>query len=207
MVEIDVLDQGGELVIAHDSDELKLPNLVALDTALAALSANLPAEVALNVDVKNVGCESKVLHALARHGLADRTLISTMKYESLRTMRALSKEAKLGWSVPKARMDYLGKPLVRPLGLAGLFLHRAVLPYRCARAVRSGVADAIMAHWRVVTPRLVTTVADAGGELFAWTVDDRLRLGELQNLGVTGVITNDLTLFEDPPRQGVAPGV
>jgi glycerophosphoryl diester phosphodiesterase len=52
-----------------------------------------------------------------------------------------------------------------------------------------------MAHWRLVSPRLVRAVREAGGELYVWTVDDGPRIGRLERLGVTGVITNDPRLF------------
>jgi glycerophosphoryl diester phosphodiesterase len=52
-----------------------------------------------------------------------------------------------------------------------------------------------MAHWRLVTPRLVRNVSAAGGELYVWTVDELPRLRALDALGVTGVITNDPRLF------------
>ena len=53
-----------------------------------------------------------------------------------------------------------------------------------------------MAHWRLVTPRLVDAVRGAGGELYVWTVDDAAahRAGSRRS-GVTGVITNDPRLF------------
>ena len=72
---------------------------------------------------------------------------------------------------------------------------RAVLPERAARAIRSRRCDALMAHWRLVTPRLVRRVRAAGGELYVWTVDELPRLRALEALGVTGVITNDPRLF------------
>jgi glycerophosphoryl diester phosphodiesterase len=53
-----------------------------------------------------------------------------------------------------------------------------------------------MAHWGVVTERLVSVVAGRGAELFVWTVDDARRLKRLRTLGVTGVITNERDLFE-----------
>ena len=52
-----------------------------------------------------------------------------------------------------------------------------------------------MAHWRLVTPRLVRAIRDAGGELYVWTVDEAPRIRALEALGVTGVITNDPRLF------------
>jgi glycerophosphoryl diester phosphodiesterase len=72
---------------------------------------------------------------------------------------------------------------------------RATLPRRAAAALRSGLCDAVMAHWRLVTPALVRMVAEAGGELYVWTVDDLPLIRHLDELGVTGVITNDPRLF------------
>ncbi len=61
--------------------------------------------------------------------------------------------------------------------------------------MRAGRCDALMAHWRLVTPRLVRALRDAGGDLYVWTVDDPARIRALEALGVTGVITNDPRLF------------
>jgi glycerophosphoryl diester phosphodiesterase len=58
------------------------------------------------------------------------------------------------------------------------------------------VCDALLAHWRLVSPALVAAVKSAGGELYAWTVDEAPRIEALRTLGVTGVITNDPRLFE-----------
>jgi glycerophosphoryl diester phosphodiesterase len=79
---------------------------------------------------------------------------------------------------------------------------RRVLPGQTSRVLRAGEADAIMAHWGVVTGRLVQAVRGTGAELYAWTVDDPKRLLALERLGVTGVITNDRELFA---RAGLAP--
>jgi glycerophosphoryl diester phosphodiesterase len=55
-----------------------------------------------------------------------------------------------------------------------------------------------MAHWRLVTPRLVRTLRDAGGDVYVWTVDDPARILAFEAMGVTGVITNDPRLFTQP---------
>ena len=68
----------------------------------------------------------------------------------------------------------------------------------------AGRCDALMAHWRLVTPRLVKAVREAGGELYVWTVDDGRRIARLEKLGVTGVITNDPRLFAQLPSTQVA---
>jgi glycerophosphoryl diester phosphodiesterase len=61
-----------------------------------------------------------------------------------------------------------------------------------------------MVHWLLVSERLLATVREAGGQVYAWTVDDRERIARLEALGVDGVITNDPHLFAPIPE---APGV
>ena len=73
---------------------------------------------------------------------------------------------------------------------------RIGFPTMAAKAIRTGFCDAIVAHWRLVSPRLVASVGRAGGEVYAWTVDDASRIRALEALGVTGVITNDPRLFD-----------
>jgi glycerophosphoryl diester phosphodiesterase len=103
---------------------------------------------------------------------------------------------RLGWSVPKLKRDpFRSRALTLP-AIAALHGLRAALPLTAARAIRARQCDAVMAHWRLVTPRLVRTVRRAGGELYVWTVDELPRLRALEALAVTGVITNDPRLFE-----------
>jgi glycerophosphoryl diester phosphodiesterase len=72
---------------------------------------------------------------------------------------------------------------------------RVKLPSSIKAHMAAGRCDALMCHWRLVSPRLVRAVKEAGGELYVWTVDDGPRIGRLERLGVTGVITNDPRLF------------
>ena len=202
MVELDVLARGQELIVAHSVHELEHPQPVRFADALVALRELLPAQVELNVDLKGTGYERAVLDTLRSLDLVPRTLVSTMEAESLRALRAQAPGLRLGLSVPRARRDYLGNPLTRPAAHLMLAYLRRVLPGRAAQAVREGLADAIMAHWGVVTPALVRAVREAGGELYVWTVDDAQRLLTLHALGVSAVITNDRDLFA---RAGLLP--
>jgi glycerophosphoryl diester phosphodiesterase len=202
MVELDVLARGDELIVAHSPDELDHPRPVRFADALAALRDLLPQHVELDVDLKGTGYERAVLDTLRSLELVPRTLISTMEASSLRVLREQAPELRLGLSVPKARHDYLSHPLTRPAAYAMLAYLRRVMPRQAARALHSGLADAIMAHWGVVTPALVRAVRDAGGELYVWTVDDTERLLSLHALGVSAVITNDRELFA---RAGLQP--
>jgi len=73
---------------------------------------------------------------------------------------------------------------------------RRRLPAAAREHLEAGRCDAVMAHWRLVSPALVEAVGGAGGELYVWTVDDAARIRALEAMGVTGVITNDPRLFD-----------
>ncbi len=200
MIEFDVLPEdptdraGSRLVLAHDYTH-DVRSAPSLEDGLAHLCSAPFAAVRLDVDLKLAGYEERVLAALAGHGLLDRVLISSMERVSLRRVRALDPQIPLGWSVPKAKRDYTNSRLHRLPALALLAAARQTFPRRAAIELRAGFCDAIMAYWRLITPRLVRTVRDAGGELYAWTVDDARLIDRLAALGVTGVITNDPRLF------------
>ncbi|MGH2856062.1 MAG: glycerophosphodiester phosphodiesterase [Solirubrobacteraceae bacterium] len=190
-----MLAHEGRLLIAHDRDDLRHGRPLAFVDALAALHELLPPHAGLVVDLKAGGYEREVVGVLSELELTERTLVSTMLPGSLSALRALAPSLRRGLSVPRASRNYLAHPLTRPaahLMLAGM---RRALPRRAAAAVGSGLAHAIMAHWAVVTPALVAAVSGAGGELYAWTVDDARRARALQALGVTGVISNQADLF------------
>jgi glycerophosphoryl diester phosphodiesterase len=200
MIEFDVLpgtweDPGSPLFLAHDYADLRGRERVTLEEGLDHLCAGGFAHVELDVDLKGEGYELRVVEALRRRALLERSLISSQNVASLDRIRAAVPEARLGWSVPRMRRDpFRSRALLGP-AWALLQAYRRTFPRRAARALRARRCDAIMAHWRVVTPALVHAVARAGGELYVWTVDDPRRIAALERLGVTGVITNDPRLF------------
>jgi glycerophosphoryl diester phosphodiesterase len=197
MIELDVLPEraGKGLVLAHDYEDAERRRPLTLDEGLSHLASEPFAAIELIVDLKLPGYELAVLEALERHGLARRSLVSTMYRESLARLRTSAPGMKLGWSVPRARRDYTNSPLMVGPAIAALRAMRMVMPRRARAAIETGVCDALLAHWRLVTPRLVAAVKRAGGELYVWTVDDGRRIEALRQLGVTGVITNDPRLF------------
>lgn len=200
MIEFDVLperlDGSGRLLLAHDYIDASRRTPATLDEALAHFAQPVFDGVELDVDMKLPGYEARVVDALRAHGLADRTLISTMETESLPIVRELAPEIRLGRSFPRVRRDYTKHPVYR-FPAYGLILYwRRRLPGVIAEQLRAGEFDALMAHWAFVTPRLCEAVAEAGGEIYVWTVDVATRIAELEALGVTGVITNDPRLFD-----------
>ena len=199
MVELDVLsehsDGSGRLLVAHDYEDLHARDPLSFEQALEHLSGPAFSDLELDVDVKLPGYELRVLEALREHELVDRTLISCMFPSALARIRAAEPSLRLGWSVPRVRHDYTTDALTAIPALAFLTGYRAILPRRARAALRAGRFDAIMAHWRVVSKALVRAVAEGGGELYVWTVDDAARIAKLTAMGVDGIITNDPRLF------------
>jgi glycerophosphoryl diester phosphodiesterase len=200
MIEFDVLpeDQSApataRLILAHDQEHVA-PDSLALEEGLAHLASSQFAHVELDVDLKQPGYEARVVEALRHHDLVDRTIVSTLYMRSLVALRELEPGLRLGWSVPRVRRDWTATPLTAVPAFGLLLRMRRRLPGIAAAHVRAGRCDALMAHWRLVTPRLVRTLRAAGGDLYVWTVDDAARIRALEALGVTGVITNDPRLF------------
>ncbi len=197
IIEFDVLPsrEDGSLLLAHDYHDAAARMPHTLEEGLEYLASEAFAGIELDVDLKLPGYELRVLDALRRHGMLERALVSSQFNSSLRLIRATEPGVRLGWSVPKLKRDPFRTRTTTIGALLAARAIRVVLPYRAARAIRAGQCDAVMAHWRLVTPRLVRLVNNAGGELYVWTVDELARMRALEALGVTGVITNDPRLF------------
>lgn len=200
MIELDVLsehaDGSGRLLVGHDFEDIAERSPLSFEQALEHLAGEEFAGVGFDIDVKIPGYEQRVVQALRERGLLERSLLSTMFGESLERVRELEPALRLGWSVPRVKRDYTTHLLTAIPALAILTGYRAMLPARARGGLRAGRFDAVMAHWRVVTPALVRSVHEGGGELYVWTVDDAARIVRLSALGVDAIITNDPRLFD-----------
>jgi glycerophosphoryl diester phosphodiesterase len=181
VIEFDVRAGGGELVLAHTVLHARRPATVRLVQALSHLSGRRFAGIELNVDLKHVGCEARVIEELRRHGLLDRALISSQVPEVLARVRALEPGAHLGVSV-------------------GGRLARASRRWRDWRAgvlagLTDGRWDALMVQHRLIDPHLLEAVENRDGRLYAWTVNERAWIDRLRGLGVHGVTSADPRLF------------
>ncbi|HZE05106.1 MAG TPA: glycerophosphodiester phosphodiesterase [Solirubrobacteraceae bacterium] len=181
MVEFDVRGRRGELVLAHTVLHGRRGGAVRLHDALAHLAGRRFADVEFNVDVKHVGCEAGLIDALRRTRLLGRTLLSSQVPEVLDRLRDAEPGARTGISI--------GGRMAR--------LSRRWRDWRTE--VLHGVAarrwDALMAQHRLIDARLLHDVADRGGLLYAWTVNERAAIEALRGLGVHGITTADPRLF------------
>jgi glycerophosphoryl diester phosphodiesterase len=205
MIEFDVLPERGtgRLILAHDPGAAAHGTQPTLEAGLAHLASEPFDGIELDVDLKGPGYEDRVVQALQDAGVVERTLVSSQYPKSLDRIRALEPALRVGWSVPRAASDHTATPGIRLPVLVLLWLYGRTLLWRAPRAIRAGRFDALMAHWRLVTPALVDAVRSAGGELYVWTVDDPVRMRRLATMGVTGVISNDPRLFALPAVTGL----
>jgi glycerophosphoryl diester phosphodiesterase len=209
MIEFDVLPEDidrpseSRLRLAHDYSR-DVSAAPTLEQGLDHLAAEAFIGVELDVDLKAPGYEERVLAALRDRDLVGRTLVSSQYMRSLVKLRALEPELRLGWSVPRVKRDYTANLIYAVPAYSALLYVRRRLPAVAAGHIAAGRCDALMCHFKLVTPALLEAVRGAGGELYVWTVDDARRIRSLEALGVTGVITNDPRLFGGQPIEQVA---
>ena len=196
MIEFDVLKlEDGRVVLAHDHRDAARRVPLTLEEGLDLFAGEAYGGLELDVDLKRPGYEREVAEALRKRGLTGRALVSSTWWQSHRVLGELAPGLRRGWAVPRARHDYTKMPLLAVPAGAVLLVLRAVLPQRAGAVIRDGRCEALMVHYRLVSPRLVAAVRQAGGQLYAWTVDDQDWIARLDALGVDGVITNDPRLF------------
>ena len=199
MIEFDILRlRDGRLVLAHDLEDAASRIPMTMDEGLDLFATEAYAGVELDVDMKIPGYEREVAEGLARRGLLERSIVSTTYLSSIDRLGELGTGVRRGLSVPRARRDYM-RSAWAPAVLVLLAFWRRRLPGKMADLIRSGRCEGVMAHYYLVTERLVEKVRDAGGFVYVWTVDDPRRIRRLEAIGVDGVITNDPRLFEPAP--------
>jgi glycerophosphoryl diester phosphodiesterase len=195
MIEFDILRlRDGRLVLAHDYADAARREPLTLEEGLDHFAGEAYADVELDVDMKLPGYEREVVEGLLARGLAERALISSHYIDSLDEVGRLAPGMRRGLSVPRVRRDYTKTPLALPAyGVARVM--RARLPAKARALLRAGRIQAVMAHWLLVSRRLVDVVHAEDGEVYVWTVDDARRIERLRELGVHAVITNDPRVF------------
>lgn len=216
LIEFDVLAlRDGTLVLAHSDDlaevshgatqgnvlalslaELRrvAPALPTFDDACTFLAREAP-EVGVHVDVKWVDYEAAVVETLRRHGLVERTLVSSFFPRSLLAVGALEPGLRLGLSYPLDRHGIARRRVLTPFVAAGSRAVRRALPYRIGRWLESAGATVATLHHLLVSPAVVRACHARDAAVFAWTVDEPGVARALAAHGVDGVITNDPRIF------------
>jgi len=187
LVEFDVLALDGELVLAHSPSEVP-DERASLDDALELLAAT---GVGIQLDLKWHGYEAAAVEAIRRHGVLERTLVSTCHARSLRLLASLEPGLARGITYPFDRRGISQRRALAPVTAAALATLRRLLPARIHRLLERARASAAVLHHAVVSPSAVARAHGRGAAVLAWTVDDGRDLARVLSAGVDGVITND----------------
>jgi glycerophosphoryl diester phosphodiesterase len=201
MIELDVLrGREGRLIVAHDYEDAARRRPLDLTEALDAFRDPPLDRVEIDCDLKLPGREAELAGALAGHGLVERAMVSTMEVESLRKLRQLEPDLRLGWTYPKTRRDWTQYGWARPGIVAGLAAMRRRFPKLLVETVPELDVDAVWAYHHLATPQLVEAAEQVGVELIVWTVDELDRMADLIAMGVHGICSNDPRLFEQAEK-------
>ena len=200
-IEFDVLSLAdGPLVLGHSLAELPADR-ATLDDALEFLRDR---DVALHVDLKLTTRLDEVVAALDRHGLGERTVVSSFHLPSLEAVAAHAPQLSIGFTYPEDRYGVSKRRGMKPvIRLGTLALRRAVVARVPQMIARAG-AQALMLQHAVVSPAAVARAHAAGAAVWAWTVDDPGELARLDAAGVDAVISNDPRLFAQGMGSAVA---
>jgi glycerophosphoryl diester phosphodiesterase len=216
LVEFDVLQlDDGTLVLAHSDDLHEVthgaahgrvrgqslaalrelaPELPTLDEALDWLGAD--GRVGVQIDLKGSGFEERIAATIRRHGLVDRSVVSTFHVPSLLRLARYEPTIPRGLTYPVDRRGLSQRRLLVPVAAGAAAGLRRALPRRITGLLDRAHASAAMLHYSVVSRAAVERAHAHGAAVFAWTVDDEALLARMLAAGVDAVITNDPRIFE-----------
>jgi glycerophosphoryl diester phosphodiesterase len=142
-------------------------------------------DVRVNVDVKEAGAVESLIEILRRTGSLDRVCVASF---SARRIAAVRRRA-------GARLcTALAPPAVALLRLAATAPFAAGLAPRLAPCAQ--LPDRI-GPVRVVTPALVALAHRHGLRVHVWTIDDAAEMTRLLDIGVDGLMTDQLRTLRD----------
>ena len=216
MLEFDVLDLAdGTLVLAHSNDLREVshgaargrvrsrdleglrrvaPDLPTLDEALAFCADRLPG-IGLQLDLKRLGTEAAAVEAVRRHGVLDRSWISTFEARSLRRLAELEPELPRSYTLPRDRFGISKRGPLAPVVRAALGSIGASLPRRLPVLLARARAGAATLHYSIASRAAIASAHEVDAAVYVWTVDDPRLAERLVRDGADGIITNDPRIF------------
>jgi glycerophosphoryl diester phosphodiesterase len=193
LVEFDVIRHEGNLVVAHGGEDVG-PDTPSLDETLRFFREEAP-EVGVHLDLKLTKCEREVVVALRRHGLTERSFVSSYYLTTARAIAAEGDGVRTGLTIPRRAFKISEHGRSAPVARVALRLLRLVTPFLVRPLLALTRATDLVAHHSVVTSGCVRAVHARGGAVVTWTVDDPAELARLERAGVDAVVTNDPRIF------------
>jgi glycerophosphoryl diester phosphodiesterase len=194
LVEFDVIAlETGELVVAHSPGEI-VPEAPTLDEALRFFVDEAP-EAGLHLDLKLTERERDVVGAVRRHGLSERTFVSSYYFGTARSIGALDGGIRIGFTVPRRIFRISEHGRSAPIARIALRLLRWLTPSLVGPLFQATRATVLVLHHSLVTSGSVRAAHERGAAVVTWTVDDVSVLERVERAGVDAVVSNDPRIF------------
>ncbi len=195
-IEFDIqLSKDGEIIIIQDSNtlpttgynglvkEMTLKELKQLDAGEgekiptpAELIKITKGKIKLNPEIKVAGLVQNLINILRNNDLLETSIVSCFEINELLKIKELEPTLRLGYLIPKA-LTY--KRMVKR------YVQRAI----------DNEFYAIHPYQQVVDREFVKFAHDNGLKVNVWTVNDKDMMKKLIDLGVDGIITDDIALL------------
>jgi glycerophosphoryl diester phosphodiesterase len=194
LVEFDVtVSADGRLVVAHGPEDVA-ERTPTLDEVLRFF-ADEAQEVGVHLDLKLTKRERDVVDALRRHGLVERSFVSSYFVGTARAVAAADPGVRTGFTMPRRLFRITEEGRSAGLARVGLRLLRWTTPFTLRPVLAFTRASDLVLHHSAVTRGSVRAAHARGAAVVAWTVDDPAELARLDHAGVDAVVSNDPRIF------------
>jgi len=187
----------GEIVIIHDADTLRITgelkiikntsiiDLKKLDVGdgesiptLRELIGIAKGKIGLQIEIKAIGITEDLLRILKEENLIETAIVSSFSISELLSLKTLDSNLKLGYLLPSE-------------------LKRQRLIYRMTQKAIDNNFYAIHPHYNTVDSEFVKFAKINNLKINVWTVNDRNTMQNLIEMGVDGIITDDIILANE----------
>jgi glycerophosphoryl diester phosphodiesterase len=195
-IEFDLrLSKDGEIVIIHDKNtfdltgcnglvnELTLEQLKQLNVGdgekiptLKELLEVTKGKINLHPEIKVAGLTQDLINILKINNLIESSIVSCFEIRELLKIKKLEPTLKLGYLIPKVLTD---------IRIVKRYIQRAI----------KNEFYAIHPNYRVVDRAFVDFAHENGLKVNVWTVNKKKKMQYLINLGVDGIMTDDIALL------------
>ena len=198
MVEFDIhKTKDGEIVIIHDSDTLSTTGVQGLikDMTLeeikklnAGEGEKIPTilelikvakeKVGLQIEIKSSGLLEKLIKILKEENLVNTSIVSCFAFDELVKLKNLEPKVKLGFLLPAelVRVRQIKRKILKAVDKKFYAIHP---------------------HYNVTDKEIVNFAHDNDLKVNVWTINDRDIMERLIEIGVDGIITDDISMANE----------